>query len=504
MTALPKLQPGTEDTLSTGVRRATPPGAVPVDAADAAETMSGRRQYPLESWDPDEEPESELPVPAGELLGDKYTVDRIFAGGGMGVVCLGRHVQLDQPVAIKFLRRTLSGRSSIVERFLNEARALAALRSEHVVRVMDVGQLESGRPYLVMEHLDGIHLEALLERDGHLSVETAIRYVLQVCEPLGEAHALGIVHRDIKPENLFLWSGGPNQDTVKVLDFGLAKQLGSSKALGVTGPQDSLGSPCYMSPEQITTPHQVDSRTDIWSLGVVLYRLLTNALPFDGDSLVEVLSHILNATPKPLTEVLSHLDSELNTIVMRCLERAPEARFQTMAQLADALNAYLEARTGTTPIPEQEVASQPITRRSAKSRDSQILIPGVHSRWPAAVAVLLMLIGAATYEADRSGRIRLRDLTDGWLTVGRTGADGPLLPLRGSYAPHLPQAPASTLRAAPERELAPSGSPTEPAVAEPASAEEIARKQRGYDAYLKSEGLTRLPVDEPSAPAEAP
>jgi serine/threonine-protein kinase len=152
----------------------------------------------------------------------------------MGIVCLGRHVQLDQPVAIKFLRRTLSGRPSVVERFLNEARALAALRSEHVVRVMDVGQLESGRPYLVMEHLEGIHLEALLERDGPLNVELAIGYVLQVCEALAEAHALGIVHRDIKPENLFLWSGGPTSDTVKVLDFGLAKQMGSSKALGVT------------------------------------------------------------------------------------------------------------------------------------------------------------------------------------------------------------------------------------------------------------------------------
>jgi serine/threonine protein kinase len=482
MTAVIKLSSGTADTLSTGVRPATPSSGVAGEALHASETMSGRRQYPLETWDPDEEPESELPIPEGELLGGKYMVERMFAEGGMGIVCLGRHVQLDQPVAIKFLRRTLSGRPSIVQRFLNEARALAALRSEHVVRVMDVGQLPSGRPYLVMEHLDGIHLEALLERDGPLAVERAISYVLQVCEALGEAHALGIVHRDIKPENLFLWSGGPNQDTVKVLDFGLAKQLGSSKALGVTGPQDSLGSPCYMSPEQISTPQLVDSRTDIWSLGVVLYRLLTNALPFDGSSLVEVLSHILTATPKPAAELVPSLDGELEAIVSLCLERAPDARYQTMAQLAEALNGYLARRSGRAPDPAP--------------REAKIRIVGVHSRWPAAIVGLLLLLGAACYEADRTGRIRLRSLTDGWLSPARM-TDAAPIPLRSNFAPRLLRHRASTLRAAPERELAPSNPPTQPAVTVPMSAEEIARKQAAYVDYLKSQGLTRIEDQEP-------
>jgi serine/threonine protein kinase len=505
MTAVVKPLPGTEDTLSTGVRRTPPVGGAAGAAPAVAETMSGHRQYPLESWDPDEEPESELPIPAGELLGGKYTVDGMFAGGGMGIVCLGRHVRLDQPVAIKFLRRTLSGRASIVERFLNEGRALAALRSEHVVRVMDVGQLDSGRPYLVMEHLDGIHLEALLERDGPLSIETAISYALQVCEPLGEAHALGIVHRDIKPENLFLWSGGPNQDTVKVLDFGLAKQLGSSKALGVTGPQDSLGSPCYMSPEQITTPHLIDSRTDIWSLGVVLYRFVSNTLPFGGDSLVEVLSHILNATPRSLTEVRPHVDAELDAIVFRCLERSPEARYQTMAQLADALNAYLAARTGATPDSEREAAPVVRSRRPAASRDSKILIPGVRSRWPVAIVALLLLVGAATYQADQSGPIRLRNLTDGWLTAARIGTDALSPTERRGYDPLLPQSRASTLRAAPERELTANDSLAEPAVTAPMSAEDVARKEAIYSDYLKSQGLTRLPeLEKPSNPYDQP
>jgi hypothetical protein len=324
---------------------------------------------------------------------------------------------------------------------------------------MDVGQLESGRPYLVMEHLEGLHLDALLEREGPLSIETAVSYVLQVCEPLAEAHALGIVHRDIKPENLFLWSGGPNSDTVKVLDFGLAKQLGSSKALGVTGPQDSLGSPNYMSPEQITTPQLVDSRTDIWSLGVVLYKLLTDTLPFNGDSLVEALSHILNAAPKPLPEVLPSLDAGLDAIVRRCLERSPEARYQTMSQLADALNAYLTERHGLVPVPVDDIPAAQSPARPASADDAPIRIPGVHSRWPIALIALVVLIGLALFGADRSGLIRLRT------AAVPLGADAPPLELRRDQAqaqPHFRGVFAAktardangavTLRAVPERE----------------------------------------------------
>ena len=340
-----------DDTAVTGLRKI----AAPLDAALDAPPSASSGVSSLgsaDTWEADDTPESELPVPEGELLAGRYLVERMFAEGGMGIVCLGRHAQLDQPVAIKFLRRALSGRPAIVQRFLNEARALAQLRSEHVVRVIDVGQLDSGRPYLVMEHLEGVDLGALVDRDGPLSVETAVSYALQICEPLAEAHRLGIVHRDIKPENLFLWSGGPAQDVVKVLDFGLAKQLGSSKALGVTGPQDSIGSPCYMSPEQITTPHLVDERTDIWSVGVVLHRLLTDTLPFDGANLLEVLSHVLSAVPKSLSEVNPSLDPELrchraallgensrrtlrdHDRAVRCAQRVPRASTRRRAAAA--------------------------------------------------------------------------------------------------------------------------------------------------------------------------
>jgi serine/threonine protein kinase len=469
--------------------------------------MSSRQPPSSDVWVGDDEPETELPVPVGELLGGKYSVEATFAEGGMGIVCLGRHVQLDQPVAIKFLRRALAGRPAIAQRFLNEARALAALRSEHVVRVMDVGQLDSGRPYLVMEHLDGVHLEALLEREGALSVETAIAYVLQVCEPLAEAHALGIVHRDLKPENLFLWSGGPAKDTIKVLDFGLAKQLGSA-ALGVTGPQDSLGSPGYMSPEQITTPQSVDARSDIWSLGVVLYRLLTNALPFGGDSLVEVLSHILNATPLPLAQLKPGLDAELHAIVARCLAKDPAARYETMTEVAEALEGYLANRARLAlPSESEAVAAPPSASSSSTSkRAKKVRIPGVHSRLPAFLAVLVALLAAAVYIGDRTGRIRVRSLSDGWLTVARLSADSPPRAQSPAEPPQLAIA-RRTGSAIPEPERAagtipfPSGDAA-PMTPEPLSADERARKATAYRDYLTSQGLTPLrelePEPEPS------
>ena len=509
---------GTAATVVTGVREASAAGKAEEAALEAAFTMSGRSRAHAHVPGPDgDEQESELPVPAGVVFGGKYTVERMVAEGGMGVVCLGRHVGLDQVVAIKFLRRALAGRPSIVQRFLNEARALAALRSEHVVRVMDVGQLESGRPFLVMEHLDGIHLEALLDRDGALPVETAVNYVLQVCEPLAEAHALGIVHRDVKPENLFLWSGGPTAASVKVLDFGLAKLLGSSRALSVTGPQDSLGSPGYMSPEQVSTPQLVDSRTDIWSLGVVLYQLLTNEAPFGGGSLVEVLSHILQATPVALPSVKPGLDLELDAIVQRCLQKSPEARYQTMGQLADALGGYLQERErlrlGAGPDQEAPTftAAPPPPRPSAPGVASDTRRPRFRPR--SLIAGLIVIIGAAFYAADSSGRVQLRKLTDGWLTpraLTVTVAAPPAHPVS------VPLTPFSRGITAVERAREANGAPALAAVPEPESAPSVAaparaptpvpapmtqeereRRRAAYHEYLDAEGLTRLGEGDP-------
>ena len=459
-------------------------------------------------------------MPAGELVGGRYTVERIFAEGGMGIVCLGRHAQLEQTVAIKFLRQALAGKPSVVERFLNEGRALAALRSEHVVRVMDVGQLDNGRPYLVMEHLEGIDLDALVDRDGPLDVTTAVKYVLQVCEPLAEAHGLGIVHRDIKPENLFLWQGGPGKDIVKVLDFGVAKQFGSPRAMAVTGPQDSVGSPCYMSPEQVVTPQTIDNRTDIWSLGVVLHRLLTDTLPFDGSSILEVLSHVLNAAPKSLSEARPdlNLDPELDAIVRRCLEKDRDARFQSMAELADALTGYLAQRGAASDDPVLPPAPLSLSpgRRSFAGDDQKIRIAGVHSRWPAVLLVGAALVAAGVFQADRSGRVRVRDLTDGWLTPALLAADTASPARQGNYQPDFGIARGVfaadatreangklALRAQPELDV--DGSvpgASEPGAATPMSDEERARKDAAYHDYLTNQGL--VPLDEALQNLDAP
>jgi Protein kinase domain len=525
--AITPLAPVADGLATTGLREIVP-RANNSAGSEANAVASRPAPRAVEAWQGDDGPESELPVPPGELLGGRYLIERIFAEGGMGIVCFGRHAQLDQPVAVKFLRRALAGKPSVVERFLNEGRALAALRSEHVVRVMDVGQLDSGRPYLVMEHLEGIDLDALVDRDGALSIETAVDYALQICEPLGEAHALGIVHRDIKPENLFLWSGGPGRDVVKVLDFGLAKQFASPRAMALTGPQDSIGSPCYMSPEQITTPQDIDLRTDIWSLGVVLHRLLTDTLPFDGTSILEVLSHVLSAQPKSLQAARPDLDfdPELEAIVGRCLEKVPAQRYASMPELAQDLTAYLAKRRGSLlPGPLPSLAPSP-ARPAVLSDDDdeeELRVAGVHARWPFVLLVLLTLAAAAVYYADRTGRIRVRDLTDGRLTPARLAPDGPPAPqsnrdwpdlgiARGVFAaePTRDDRGQLALRAEPEPELDAAGGPdpAEPASSAPSDEAERVRKQAAYRDYLTSQGLTPLgevlqTLDTPAA-APAP
>ncbi|MFS8068038.1 MAG: serine/threonine-protein kinase, partial [Byssovorax sp.] len=210
---------------------------------------------------------------SGELIAGKYRVDRVLGAGGMGTVFAATHVVLGQRVAIKRMHPERIGRHNAGPRFLREARAAARLRSQHVARVIDVGVLEDGAPFIVMEHLDGEDLAALVDRRGALPVAEAVEYVLQAAEAIAEAHAAGIVHRDLKPENLFLSFDLAGAPCIKVLDFGISKLLGDELAL--TRAAVAVGTPLYMSPEQMVSSRDVDSRTDLWSLGVVLYELVT-------------------------------------------------------------------------------------------------------------------------------------------------------------------------------------------------------------------------------------
>ncbi|HVU04518.1 MAG TPA: serine/threonine-protein kinase [Polyangiaceae bacterium] len=356
-------------------------------------------------------------VPLATVLDGRYVVGPVLAAGGMGVIHSGRHVELGQDVAIKFLRPEIFDRPSIAQRFLNEARAAASLRSENVIRVFDVGELDSGIPYLVMERLEGTDLDRILEAEGPLEVARALDYALQVCAALSEAHQRGVVHRDIKPENLFITRGADGREIVKVVDFGLAKRVDEAKNLGLTGPNDSMGSPYYMSPEQVAQPQLVDERTDLWSLGVVLYRLLTNRVPFEGDTVMEVYARILNAPVRSMRDYRPSLGRDLDAIVARCLEKDPERRFRSAGALADAIREHQE---GFHRLHETPGSMAP----PVFVDDTPIQIPGVRSRWPSLAALAVLLLGGALlYEADRTGHLDLRSTGEAaWERVTQSSA----------------------------------------------------------------------------------
>jgi serine/threonine-protein kinase len=278
------------------------------------------------------------PVAPGDVLAGKYRVDRVLGVGGMGVVVAATHLQLDQRVALKFmLDQRTSG--SLVERFTREARAAVRLRSDHAARVLDVGVLESGSPYMVIEFLEGDDLAAVLEKRGPLPVEVAVDCVLQACDAVAEAHSLGIVHRDLKPRNLFLTKRNDGRPLVKVLDFGVAK-LRSTVDVSITHTSEMLGSPSYMSPEQFCAARDADDRSDIWSLGVILFELLAGRVPFVADTITQLMLKVLNDPPPLLQALRGDLPSDLVSVVDTCLKRDPLDRFQSVAQLALALERF--------------------------------------------------------------------------------------------------------------------------------------------------------------------
>jgi serine/threonine protein kinase len=285
----------------------------------------------------------------GVVIADKYVVERLIGEGGLGVVVAAKHVQLEQMVAIKYLRPKALVSAAVAERFVREARLAAKIRSDHVARVYDVGTLPTGAPYMVMEYLSGMDLGRMLGAMGPLPVWRAVDYMLQACEALGAAHASGIVHSDIKPENLFVTTGASGTPLLKVLDFGIAKltadrarvEEGQGGEVTVSG--ELLGTPAYMSPEQLLTADAVDVRTDVWALGVVLYQLLSGRLPFDGESLPELCAAIVNKHAVPLSDVRGDVPPLLARSVERCLAKSPDDRFQNVADLRFELLPFAAA-----------------------------------------------------------------------------------------------------------------------------------------------------------------
>jgi serine/threonine protein kinase len=297
---------------------------------------------------PDSPPEnvvrvSATSVAAGDVLGGKYRVDGQLGAGGMGVVLSATHLELDAPVAIKVVRDEFARSEEVVSRMLFEARAVAKLKSQHVVRVLDVARLESGAPYLVMERLEGCDLATLLSDDGPLPVQQAVDYVLQACEGLAEAHALGIIHRDLKPENLFR-AVTREGFVVKLLDFGISKDTGVSPGLSprsvMTTAGYTVGSPYYMSPEQMRAL-EVDARADIWSLGAILYELTSGRCAFEGESLPVVCASVLSeGEAASLASIAPRVPEGLAAVVARCLRKDRAQRFESVADLAGALRSF--------------------------------------------------------------------------------------------------------------------------------------------------------------------
>ncbi|MDC0744757.1 serine/threonine-protein kinase [Polyangium mundeleinium] len=299
-------------------------------------------------------------VQPGDILADKYRVERVLGRGGMGVVVAALHLDLHEKRAIKLMLPNQLGNAVAVERFLREARATVRLRSEHITQVYDVGRLESGAPYIVMELLRGLDLAQLLRKTGPLPTDLAALYVFQACKALAEAHGAGIVHRDIKPSNLFLTTRPDGSPCIKVVDFGISKQLPipGVEAADVTRDNDIMGSLLYMSPEQMRSAKNVDGRTDVWALGAVLYKLVTNQVPFEASNHVEIFATVLDGTPcEPPGKYRLDLEPGLEEVILRCLAHDMAARMPSMTDLMSALAPHLPGPAKAAEAPDDDATT---------------------------------------------------------------------------------------------------------------------------------------------------
>jgi serine/threonine-protein kinase len=423
------------------------------------------------------------------IVAGKYRLGRVLGRGATSVVMQAMHLQLHQPVAIKFLRPDVLEHPRVIQRFLREAQAAVRLRSEHVARVLDVGALDDGPPYMVLEYLEGADLASFPR--SQLTIGSIVDLILQACEALSEAHALGIVHRDIKPANFFVTRYADGALLLKVLDFGISKIRTTGEPL--TAPQIAMGTPAYMSPEQMRSPHDVDHRSDLWSLGVVLYELLQGAPPFLGDTLSSLVLEIAN---DPLPKLTVRLPGDLDAVVYRCLEKDPARRFQDAAELASALAKFArsEPQAAISVQRTRGILGAPVATRET---DEAPVAPGVRAstvwRWliasalgGAAAAILLSFTTAGSGEP-----------ADPWSSPppqrapGVSSSSGRNIP-----APGAPTGPRGSAAPAPDVRQPDCPGVTAPAPSPPATASLPAPRVRA----AAPSGMTRKPkpVTSPS------
>jgi serine/threonine-protein kinase len=338
----------------------------------------------------------------GELLEGKYRLEQVLGAGSVGVVVAAIHEQLGERVAIKFLKPEFAAEEAMVRRFLREARSAVRIKSEYVARVLDVGMTAAGVPYIVMECLVGSDAAAHLAKEGPMAIDTAIEVILQACEAVAEAHCLGIVHRDLKPANLFLTQRADGSPMVKVLDFGTAKIAAANPNLRLTASHSMMGSPMYMSPEQITDAKLADVRSDVWQLGLCLHELLTGSCPFVGRSLSELVVAVKINPPASLTAARSDAPPLLEDVILRCLQKDPNRRTPDVATFAKELLPLVATRRGAVSI-ETIVGMEHGALAAAELGPSSGYLRGSQSLIRAAPAASLpSLKSLSEVEADES------------------------------------------------------------------------------------------------------
>jgi len=313
-----------------------------------------------------------IPVSIGEVFADKYRVERILGEGGMGVVVAAHHLELDQPVAVKFLLDDVADHEEGAERFRREARAAAKIQSDHVVRVLDVGLTDGGVRFMVMEYLDGRDLAEEIAENGTFPIGAACGFILEALDAVGHAHKAGIVHRDLKPANLFLAKRPDGAQRIKVLDFGISKSVGATttEQMSLTKTSAWIGSPLYMAPEQMQSARDVDTRADIWSLGAILYELIVGHPPYEADSLPQLCNLLMTTEPTHIKERCPTIPDDLAAVVMGCLVREVNGRIQTCADLARGISRYATTRTGSG-------MSHSLLARTEFSSDPALSMPGM-------------------------------------------------------------------------------------------------------------------------------
>ncbi len=358
---------------------------------------------------------SRVPALVGQIIDGRYRVDAVLARGGMGAVLRGTHVILNQPVAIKVMLDGTMRDPSLRDRFLREARILAQVRSPSIASIFDAGLLPDGTLYLVMELLEGEDLERSL-RSGPMTLAAATKVVSEVCEGLAEAHEKGIVHRDLKPANIFVVKKANGETAAKIIDFGISKKLGDTSES--TGLGSLVGSPSYMAPEQIKASRDVDARADIWSLGVILFRLVLGKLPFEGPNLAVILTRIRGAEP----EFPADLDPDFVCVVRRCLERDPSRRFSDVSELRESL---VSLARGTAPV--QGRYAEPARGKGDGERNTESVVVVIAAREDAAVST-----GSddSSLDAKTTLRIAPRGMLEGARRLPDTTLPDTTLPVR--------------------------------------------------------------------------